>query len=134
MSGWDAVQRVTLAEPWQDFWVDVYLDPPMGVYIDMRAAASEVLSVPSSENIDALIGTMPPLIAAHNITGRDGEPIVWGVRTMGGKLVVAIKDALTQVQDGGAPAGPLPPPMNRETSRASGSAVKRSRSTTRSGA
>lgn len=132
MSGWDAVQRVTLAAPWQDFWVDVYLDPPMGIYIDMKAAVSLAMALPNEANMDALLGSVRPLIADHNMTNRDGTPLTWAARNMGSRLIQSLTDAIHQVQDeGGASADPLP--MNRATLRASGSAAKRSRSATRSG-
>ena len=126
-SGWDAVRRVTLAEPWQDFWVEVYLDPPMGIYIDMQKAASEAVARANEVTLTALIGSMHPLIAAHNMTDRDGDPLTtWSAATMGIRLIKGITAAIHQVQndDGGASADPLP----RKRASSPGSASPRSRS------
>ena len=135
MSGWDAVRRVSLAEPWQDFWIDGYLDPEIGLYLDMRAASADAVAVPTEASLDALIATMPPLIAEHNLTGRDGQPIAWQARAMGSRLIRALADALTEIADGGGEAAdPLPPRATRRAaSRATSSPASRSRSATRSG-
>lgn len=108
-TGWDATSgQLTLAEPWQSFWIRAYLDPPMGLYIDMQAALRAALAEPTEEHLDALIATLPPLIAEHNIVGRDGAPIEWRGRAMGSRLIRAIADALKGVQEAGEPADPLP--------------------------
>ena len=135
MSGWDAVKRVTLAEPWQDFWVEVYLDPPMGAYLDMQAAVETAKRLPNEASITGLLATMPALIAEHNMTNRDGTPLTWEARALGARLVKAISDAIVSVIDepieGGEPADPL----LTKPGNSPGSASRRSRSprNTRSG-
>jgi len=134
VSGWDAVRRITLDEPWQDFWVEVYLDPPMGIYIDMQKASSVALARPDEASMSALISSMRPLVAAHNLTDRDGAPLEpWVAANMGAKLIRSITAAITAAQndEGGAPADPLP----KTPASSSGRESPRSRSqrTTRSG-
>lgn len=135
MSGWDAVVREHLDPPWQEFWVDAYVDPPLGDYLDMQKAAEEAVGRPNEASIDALLATMKPLIADHNMTGRDGGPLQWKGRELGSKLVSALVAALKKAQDeGGAPADPLPRKQRRALSRGRGSPASASRRSTRSGA
>ena len=132
MSGWDAVKRVTLAEPWQDFWVEVYLDPPMGIYIDMEKAASLAVGRPDEATMSALISSMRSLVAAHNMTDRDGAPLEpWVAANMGAKLIKGITSAITETQqdEGGESEDPLTP----ATSPGRGSRRSRSPRTTPSG-
>lgn len=135
-SGWDAVRRVTLTEPWSDNWVDVYLDPPMGIYIDMQKALSATIAQANAETLSALLAAMRPLVAGHNLVDRDGKPLEpWTADNMGVRLIKGIAAAIKQVQDegeGGAPADPLP--MEPGTSPGRGSPASRSRRTTGSGA
>lgn len=134
-SGWDAASpQIALAPPWEDFWVRVYLDPPIGDYLAMKAALIPASSA-TEEALDALIATIPPLLAEHNIVGRDGEPIEWKARAMGSRLITGICDAIKRVQDGKAdePADPLPQSEKPATSRPRASRANRSRRSTRSG-
>lgn len=129
-SGWDAVERVPLAAPWDQQWVEVYLDPPMGIWIQMRRQLGEATSVAGLEAIDALVGSLHQLVAAHNIPGRDGGELVWDAAHMGSRLIRAIAEAVTKVMEGGAPASP---PTSPASSPAGASRSSRSRRTTRSG-
>jgi hypothetical protein len=135
VSGWDAVRRTFLAEPWQDFWIDAFVDPPIGDYLAMEAAARAAVSMPTEATLDELIGTLPALIRAHNMTGRDGEPLEWKAAAMGAKLIKSLTAALKSVQDdeGGAPADPLPKSGRRRSSRRHVSPAGPSRSSTPSG-
>lgn len=133
-SGWEAASApIQLASPWEAFWVRPYLDPPLGLYLDMQAALHRAQAEPTEASIDALIATIPPLIAEHNITARDGSPIEWKSRALGSRLILATVEAIKRVQDGGEPADPLPPSRKPATSLQRGSRPNRSRSTTRSG-
>ena len=136
MGGWD-VRRVQLGEPYTECWVEPYLDPPMGMWLDFREAALTAKSDPSEPNADRLLAVTKLFVADHNLTDRDGAPLeVWTARTVGPKLTNAIRMAIESVlqDEGGATADPLP---NRTTRRAAshgrGSPAPRSPRNTRSG-
>ena len=38
-NGWDLTERRTLPEPWAEFWVELYDEPPLGAYLDLQEAA-----------------------------------------------------------------------------------------------
>ena len=107
MTGWDAVRRVTLAEPWQESWVEVYLDPPLGAWLDLKDALRNAGAAPTRENLDTLVGFMAPLIAAHTIPSRDGTPFAWDTAHMGARLIRVVSEAIIAVQEGGESADPL---------------------------
>ncbi len=114
MSGWDAVRRLTLAEPWQDFWVDLYEDPPMGEWLAIQEKANEAASNPVPDAIDAAIRAFRPLIATHNITDREGQPMELTLQTLPSSLFAAILLAVRQALDG---AGLPPTSAKRARSR-----------------
>lgn len=134
-AGWDAVERVQLAAPWDAYWIEVYLDPPLGVYVGMQRALREAIAQATAENLDALIRSMRPLVAETSLVDRAGEPLAdWSVDTMGSRLISGIADAIKGVQDGGASADPLPPtPKRSASSPGPGSPQRRSPRNTRRG-
>lgn len=134
-NGWDAVRRVPLAEPWEAFWVDVYVDPPIGVYLGMQKAAAEALTNPTAAAVDALVKSLEPLIGDHNMVDRQGDRLAFGIAGMGAKLIVCLKNAVASVvDDDGATADPLPPKRKAPSSRGSASRRGQSPRTTPSGA
>ncbi len=123
MSGWDQVRRLSLPAPWQEFWVDLYEDPPMGDWLDAQAAAVAAKSNPTPETIDAAVRRFGPFIAAHNITDRDGQPLAeLSLHTLSAGLFAAILDTVQRALEGGG----LPPRRaRRERSRGPSSPRRR---------
>jgi hypothetical protein len=123
----DAVRRTQLAEPFADWWIEAYTDPPIGDFLDMRTAANEATAEPTEAKMDALVATLARLIKSHNMTNRDGSPLEFVLRAMPARLIAAISGAL---QSGGEPADPLSTPASLLEPA---SPAKRSRRNTRSG-
>ena len=144
MSGWDQARRVPLAEPWDEFWVDVNPDLPMGVWLDFKDAWERAKSSPVLETIEALIDQFARLVIRHNITDRDGEPLTFGFRTLTPKLVAAIGEAILTAQEGAgtavdpfgnpapSPEDSSPAPRSPSGSRSSGLPAGPRRSTSNS--
>ena len=133
MSGWDLTRRVYLAEPWQDFYLDLYEDPPMGVWLALQEAANESLSNPIPPNIEAAIRAFGPLVADHNITDRNGKPIEeFSFASLSSGLFQAILGAVRRAMEEGE--GLPPTPAKRARSRGPSSPGVRRRRATPSGA
>ena len=110
MSGWDQILRLALDEPWEAFWVDLYEDPPMGAWIDLQEASAAALANPTPGPISKALGALAPLIAAHNLVDRTGEPLDFseaGAGRFSLGLYAAVANRILR-EIGGAPAGPLP--------------------------
>lgn len=132
MSGWDTTRRVYLAEPWQDFYVDLFEDPPMGAWLDLQEAANEAMKNPTPPVIEAAIRAFTPLIADHNLADREGKRIEeLTLRSLSSGLFRAILGALERAMAGD---GVPPTPARRERSRAPSSPGARRRRATTSGA
>lgn len=130
MSGWTDVRRLNLSEPWQEFWVDLYEEPPMGSWVRIQSAAIEATSNPTPESIDRAIAAFKPLIAAHNITDRDGQPLDLTLESMPSSLFRAVLLVVRRALEGEG----LPPTLARKArSRAPSSQAKKSRRITSSG-
>jgi hypothetical protein len=131
MSGWDVVRRLTLPEPWSDFWVDLYEDPPMGSWLKVQSAAIAAIANRSPETIDAAITAFRPLIAAHNITDRDGQPLELKLESMPSSLFQAMLLVIRRALDG---EGLPPTPARKARSRRPSSLKTKFLPTTSSGA
>ena len=135
MSGWDQTRRVTLAEPWETFWVELWEDPPMGDWMDARDATTKALAELTPENVDNAMKAFSRLLAGHNLTARSGEPIALdqpgAFRSLPASLFKALYGAINRALDG---AGVPPPSARRERSRGRSSPGTRSRHATSSGA
>ncbi|GEM_PF-3508043 len=146
MSGWDQARRVTLAEPWADFWVDVNPDLEMGAWLDFKEAWQKAKSSPIVQNIEALIAAFGALIIRHNLVDREGEPLPFELRRLTPKLVAAIGEAIFTAQEGAgeavdpfgnlvpSPALSLVAPTSRRGSRSSSSRGATPTATSRSSA
>lgn len=130
MSGWDAVRRLPLSEPWEEFWVDLLEDPPMGEWLRIQAAAIEATTNPTPESIDKAIVAFRPLIAAHNITDRDGQPLELSLQSMPSSLFRAVLLVVKRALEG---EGLPPTPAKRARSRVPSSPRTRSPRATSSG-
>ena len=129
MSGWDQTRRIALSEPWQDFWIELWEDPPMGAWLDLQEAAREALANPVPPAIEACIIAFQPLIAKHNLKDRAGGPITeLTLRTLSSGLYQALLGALRTALNG------PPASAKRERSRAPSSPKPRSRRASPSGA
>lgn len=135
MGGWD-VRRVQLGEPYNEFWIEVYLDPPMGLYLEMQTVLRDAIASHDEAVLDRALALMKECVADSNLVTREGAPLdKWTTRTVGGKLVgrlgVAIRSVIEN-DEGGASADPLPT-TRRAASPGRGSPAPRSRRSTRSG-
>lgn len=126
-NGWDATVRRQLAEPWQDFWVELYGEPPLGAYLDLQEAAVAAQQTLTFETIQSACRTIEPLVKAHNLTDRDGKPIKeLSLRTLSAGLFTALLMATLG-------AASPPPPAKRERLRGPSSPASRSRRASSSG-
>lgn len=117
MSGWDQTQRVKLDAPWEDFYIDVWQDPPIGAWLDLKTAAVEALSNPVPDAIEAALVAVRPFVSSHNLTDRAGEPIELEMRVMGASLFVAVVQAVLRAVEGAGTTVPLgKPARSSETS------------------
>lgn len=130
VSGWDVVRRLSLSEPWEDFWVDLYEDPPMGSWLKIQSTAIAAMANRTPETIDAAITAFRPLIAAHNMTDRDGQPLELELESMPSSLFQAVLLVVRRALDGDG----LPPtPARKARSRVPSSQGTKSPATTSSG-
>ena len=126
-NGWDLTERRTLPEPWAEFWVELYDEPPLGAYLDLQEAAVAAQKSLTYEAVQAACRTIEPLIKSHNLTDRDGHPITeLSLRTLSAGLFKAL---LLTVLGATSP----PPSAKRERSRGPSSPGSRPRRASSSG-
>ncbi len=131
MSGWDVSRKLALTDPWADFWVELYEEPQMGLWLDLQAAAQAAMKELTPESVEGACRAIEPLVKAHNITDRDGKPIKeLSLRTLSAGLFKAL---LLAVQRALAGEGLPPSPAKRERSRGPSSPASRPRRASRSG-
>lgn len=115
MNGWDAVHRVSLPEPWDGMWIDVFDNPPLGLLLDLGEQVALAMGDPRPEVIEAALATAGRYIAAHNLTDREGKPLEWSLRSFAPTLVVGVLRAIGDDLRRGADTGPFD---NRAAKRA----------------
>lgn len=123
MTGWDATRRVHLDAPWEDFWLDIYEDPAIAVWLNLKEVGEAGLRDPRMETIEKACLAVKPVIAGHNLTDRDGKPIEIELRALSvGLFKAVVLRILRELQAG---ADPKP---NRAQRRERSSPKPRSRS------
>ena len=124
---WAQARRVPLAEPWDAFWIEVFADPPLAVYVEFEERLAEMERERTTASAEAVIAVIAQLVKAHNLTDRDGRPIELSLRggLTAGQLS-GISKAIRTVLNGGGSADPLP---SKAPSRGRSSRKKASRST-----
>lgn len=111
MTAWQETITVPLGAPWEPFSVDVWTDPPMGAYLDLKEASIAAVMNPGDvPTIERAIASFGPLIASHTITDRDGKPLELSLRSMSSGLFLAVVNALRSQVFGGEEAGPFEKP------------------------
>lgn len=115
MSGWDQARRVSLAEPWDEFWIDVNPDIPMGQWLDFNDAWQKAKHSPTVENIEAVVAAFRDLVIRHNLVDPAGEPLELELRKLTAGLVARIGEAILSAQEGAGEAvdpfgNPVPSP------------------------
>lgn len=125
MSGWDQTRRVKLDPPWDDFYIDLWEDPPIGAWIDLRESAVEALGNPTPQAIAAALMAVRPLVSAHNLTNRAGEPIELELRVMGASLFTAVLRAILRAVEGAGTTVPLGKPARSSGTSSQGSRRRR---------
>ena len=134
MSGWDATHRVTLPDPWEGMWIEVYDNPPMGLLLDLGEQVALAMNDPRPEVIEKALVTAYGYIAAHNLTDREGRPLEWSLRSFAPTLVVCVLRAIGDDLRRGADTGPFDNrAAKRARSRAPSSRASRSRRASASG-
>jgi len=142
VKGWDQTHRISLPEPWSDFWIDVLVDPEMGVFTRAKETATagmQDLTKGSAEEIseagDLMLLRLAGLFADHNLTYRDGTPIDFAQKgtfaRLTGGLIAGIYDVVMQAIRGLDTSPPTP--ARRATSRGPSSPRTRSPRATSSG-
>lgn len=128
-NGWGEAQRLHLAEPWQDFWVEVYEEYALVLFLDFQDAVQAARRSITAETITAACRCIEPFIQAHNLTDRNGEPLTeLSLRTLSGSLFQAL---LLTVD--GALSKQVPQSAKREPLRGPSSPDSRPRRASRSG-
>lgn len=122
MSGWDETRRLALPDPWADFWVDLYENPVMAHWLAFSDAVETALADPVPDTIEQACRAMLPLVAAHNVTDRDGAPIDLGdFRSLAPSLFRAVVQTVQRAIEGEGTASPLAKGTSRRrSSRANG--------------
>lgn len=135
MSGWDETRRVELAEPWSDFWLDLWEDPPMGAWLEIQAKCVAAMRAPQDiALIRDAIATFGLLVADHNITDRSGKRIeTFSLEALSSGLFRAILSAVL-IQIAGVGSGSSDPLVKTALSPEPSLRARRSRRTSRSGA
>jgi hypothetical protein len=103
-SRWDATRRVQLDPPWEQFWIERYVDPPIGDWLALAETAGAAVESTTPANLDAACAALRRLIAAHNLTDRAGEPIAISFESLTYSLFLAIVTAAQS--SSGESAGP----------------------------
>jgi hypothetical protein len=125
-TGWDATRRVQLDPPWDSFWVERYVDPPIGDLLALADTAAAAIKVRSTQNLDATCAALRRLIAAHNLTDRAGRPIEISFESLTYSLLLSVVIAVQSTGESAVPKGkkassPAPSSRRQRSPSASGS-------------
>lgn len=133
MSGWNRTRRLTLREPWEEYWVEVRSEVEMGRWLDFQDAWAEAQHDPREATIEAALDFVRWLIPRHNIATREGLPNAGlSLRELTPDLTRALVEAISAAQEGAGEA--VDPFGSPGSSPAPSSRAPRSRTASRSSA
>lgn len=131
MSGWNATVPIRLDEPWSEFTVNVYSDPPIGAFLEAKAAAAEAMAQADEANLRRAVASAAALVASHDITDREGQPLVLELGALTPSLLSALLDAVLRGTRGAADPPLATGKSSGGSPRASGSRTTSRRSSSR---